>query len=809
MSDLQPWMEDQAEALLQRGLILEKAAALNGLREVQVLQVEPSVNGQGGSALLALKFFNSYRVTEFRDQPDHFFAVSGGSRVLKFTLSKVPAAEEPETPEASTAFVRVRPLGDYSEYRFQTRPPQAGVLWDPLFQEVKFRFRPDCYSTDCRLVTGRPPEEKLLAPMDYLARDYEGFRHMLFSYLGTKVPGWKPTSEADLDQVLISLISAAGDQLADFQDRVMAEANFFTARKRVSLARHARLVDYHIHEGKQSTAWMAATVTSPGAAFWLQSPFQVSVKSHTGQELSWSVQEGEKYYLAAALNSLDLYGWSGARSLLKKGTTSMDLCPEQGPLTQARAEEIRDHLKAAPLLWIEEIRDPEDGSEGGRDLRQRQILHLLPGEAGASLGYDPIENKYFVRVKWEEKDALAADYVFRVRSGEQTLEAGARVRGNLLYLTQGDRVTERFSRQGGGTESRWQETDRWGTLCVLKKGPVLFKSLSEGGQKAPRSSVRVRVLVEGQPVGEWTEMESLVLSDDSDLNGRHFVVETDENRISCVRFGNGLQGQKIPEQAVIEITYQRGRGDEGNIGADRVRYQGRYNNYDLEVRNPWEISDGVGPEPVDQILRRVPELYRLRQHRAVTLDDVVAKAQEHPDVDKAKAFYVWAGSWRAVRVLVDVRPPAVWSASLQKSLRVYLSPLMIIGEDLELRPPRYIPLLITVTLCLRPPYSQALVRRILQEEFSAGFTSDGRKGFFHPSLWTFGQALEESPLLARVHEVEGVDHVEEISSLRWGEKVEPVLGRVEIGTNEILQVLSHPDGAEKGYIQFVIKGGRP
>src|SRR3954447_17658589 len=72
-----------------------------------------------------------------------------------------------------------------------------------------------------------------------------------------RVPGWQPTSEADLDQVLLELFGAAADELSDYQDRVMNEAYLATARKRVSLARHARLVDYHIHQGNQASAWVA------------------------------------------------------------------------------------------------------------------------------------------------------------------------------------------------------------------------------------------------------------------------------------------------------------------------------------------------------------------------------------------------------------------------------------------------------------------------------------------------------------------------------------------------------------------------
>src|SRR6185436_2324012 len=78
--------------------------------------------------------------------------------------------------------------------------------------------------------------------------------------MSRRVPDWAPTSEADLDQVLIDLIAADADEQADFHDRVMNERSIATARKRVSIARHARLMDYHVHQGNQAETWLALEV---------------------------------------------------------------------------------------------------------------------------------------------------------------------------------------------------------------------------------------------------------------------------------------------------------------------------------------------------------------------------------------------------------------------------------------------------------------------------------------------------------------------------------------------------------------------
>ena len=102
----------------------------------------------------------------------------------------------------------------------------------------------------------RPPNDH--PAIDYLARDFNSFKHNLINAMRERVPGWAPTSEADLDQVLIDLLATDADEMADFQDRVMNEAYLGRARKRVSLARHARLLDYHIHQGNQASTWLIA-----------------------------------------------------------------------------------------------------------------------------------------------------------------------------------------------------------------------------------------------------------------------------------------------------------------------------------------------------------------------------------------------------------------------------------------------------------------------------------------------------------------------------------------------------------------------
>src|SRR4029077_19199669 len=52
------------------------------------------------------------------------------------------------------------------------------------------------------------------------------------------------------------LLAYVGDHLSYYQDAVATESYLGTARRRISLRRHARLVDYVLHEGCNARAFV-------------------------------------------------------------------------------------------------------------------------------------------------------------------------------------------------------------------------------------------------------------------------------------------------------------------------------------------------------------------------------------------------------------------------------------------------------------------------------------------------------------------------------------------------------------------------
>src|SRR4029079_11296297 len=78
-------------------------------------------------------------------------------------------------------------------------------------------------------------------------------------------PTWVERSPADVGIALLELFAYEGDHISYLQDAVSNEAFLDTARQRVSAKRHARLVDYQMHDGRNAWAFVHLEVSTAGA----------------------------------------------------------------------------------------------------------------------------------------------------------------------------------------------------------------------------------------------------------------------------------------------------------------------------------------------------------------------------------------------------------------------------------------------------------------------------------------------------------------------------------------------------------------
>ncbi|MGZ5186926.1 MAG: hypothetical protein ACXWCO_17640, partial [Caldimonas sp.] len=469
-------------AILDPEMLAERADSLDGLARngFRLAYVALDPTDPPLFATLDVEFVNTRALAPL--PPKEAFVVAGGVRRNRSAVLVTAVAAV--AGQANTLRLTLEPVGDYSTYTLSTSTgslvaPDDALprAMDPLFNELPFKFRPGCFNLACEPAgSGAPPADTAPA-IDYLARDYDSFRHVLMSAMAARVRGWAPTSEADLDQVLIDLIAARGDELADAHDRVLAERAIATARKRVSLARHARLVDYHVHQGQQATATVVVeALAGPPSDL------------PPATEIAWTVCSGKAWDAADAvvfstfadrprwrrrvfpeLNRLRLYTWGGTVTALPKGATSADLTllvdpPGPGVLSQARALRLRDLLLGvaaeqlgAPAdvdagvdrLVIAEVLNPATGTVNGHHLDHRQVLSLVPGAARAEALQDPVTSDWFCRVRWADADALASNFCFVADCGGAPKDDISLFFANLAEVAHGRPHQTIFVAEGG------------------------------------------------------------------------------------------------------------------------------------------------------------------------------------------------------------------------------------------------------------------------------------------------------------------------------------------------------------------------
>ena len=858
------------EALEQRADNLG-VAGFNGFEFVLV-----DTDTAGGSATLEVHFHNDNHldavVADGRPARD-MFSVVGGHRVRGGVDAGDVQVEAISKPVQGVLELTVAPIGDYSTYTLKvggiddvdvSGDPVLG-RFDPVLSVIDFKFRPGCFNLCApnRPETREAPSQPVI---DYLAKDYDSFRHVMMTAMERRIPGWEPTSEADFTQVLISQVAAAADELSDFQDRVMNEAYLTRARNRVSLARHARLVDYHVHQGNQAETALAMKVVSghdarfddssgEGLTFWAGNPeFDEQAVVFLPASAVSSDDDRVDYWLSDILNEIALYSWSDSQVGLRAGATEADLAmPSQAAADRLVALVTEERSPGEPpwvtRLLIEELLNPATGRQAGRDPTKRQLLDLT-GEARKFR--DPVTGDWYVRVTWRDENQLKRDYCFIADVAGGQVNGVSAFRGNLVDVAQG-RVEQVFFSApvppprtalplvSGGRHINprdFEETRKWGTLCRLPiDHRLLYRKTLPRSEEVPVSTLRVEVtdpeegIWDGStgtftpgaippnqirpktaPDGtevwvDWEEEISLIFREEND---EVFAVETDELRRSRIRFGNGRSGRLLPDRAVVRCTYQVGDGLSGNVGADTIAHFKRGSGPETAISqcwNPFDVSSGRSEEPSSEVVRNAPEAYRSRQLRAVTLSDYVDRVEELDGVSRAHAAYHWTGSWRTVRVTIDPVGTDELEDVLRDEALQYLDAVRLIGEDLEIRSPVLVPLDIRVTLCARSDIWPEDLRAELERELSDEYTADGRRGFFQPDRWTFGQPVHASNLLGRIHGVTGVDHVVSLTMARWG-WVPTDTDKIEPGDNEIISVRNDPDHMEWGMISLDIQGGR-
>jgi hypothetical protein len=402
--------------------------------------------------------------------------ISGGDRITGLRVLSVNPELEPELHDDACLRVRLDREGDHTAYCLCLVDAASGndpASWlaypgfDPRYACATLHFRLDCAKTlDCASEAPCVSPSSPAPEINYLAKDYASFRQLFLDRLALDMPAWQERHVPDLGIALVETLAYTADYLSYYQDAVATEAYLGTARKRISVRRHARLVDYRMHEGCNARA-LVTLASSNDLSLELANVLLLVPPSGQGKpqpgvidaaRLDAARAQGALIYepmpldgmatfdVVAAHSAIRLHTWGDELCCLPRGSTRatlVDTAPSVPPTATASvavaAPQRALKLAAGDLLIFEEVLGPQTGNPADADPAHRHAVRLTDVRTSV----DPLDGTLLLEVAWDACDALPFDLCLSVRTPAPDcawLHDVSLARGNVLLVDHGEHV---------------------------------------------------------------------------------------------------------------------------------------------------------------------------------------------------------------------------------------------------------------------------------------------------------------------------------------------------------------------------------
>jgi hypothetical protein len=316
--------------------------------------------------------------------------IRGGRRITNLHAIDFDPHATDDTFEQDCLGIELDREGDWSTYTLcfvecddgqpSDRPLKS---LDPRYACVDFSFKIDCPAEiDCKSEPECPPEERPRPSINYLARDYQTFRQLILDRLALLMPDWRERHVPDTGIAIVEVLAYVADDLSYYQDAVATEAYLDTARQRISVRRHARLVDYVMHDGCNARAFLFLQVVRDDALVLDDVYFVTRITQSTQTVLRQEeVDAAPAGWLAfeplddpatsraqlpvwLAHNEIRIYTWGDQECCIPKGATRATLVDgyveQQPPVPEPPAESAADIRSARKRPRRGHGREPDD-----------------------------------------------------------------------------------------------------------------------------------------------------------------------------------------------------------------------------------------------------------------------------------------------------------------------------------------------------------------------------------------------------------------------------------------------------------------
>ena len=325
------------------------------------------------------------------------------------------------------------------------------------------------------------------------------------------------------------------------------------------------------------------------------------------------------FTLSLKITRLTLNTSAGLGNLSIRGTT---VFAQSEPLSLAR-DPIEEPL-AGPIIDLDSY---VDGLTAGQRV-------MICGESSDTRGVQICESATLAEVTHKIDVDGYTSLVLTNQLANKYVRTSVTISGNVARANHGESTGEILG--GGDASQKYQ-------AFVLRQPPLTYVSSSAA---AGGSSSTLRVFVNEV---QWNEVPFLESQGPAD---HVFVTRTGDDGKTILRFGDGLNGARLPTgQENVRATYRKGIGLSGMV---QVSQLSQLMNRPLGVRgvtNPRAAEGGEDRESLDTARQNAP-LAIMTLDRIVSLEDYENFARAFAGVAKALATWSWSGLVRGVFVTV-------------------------------------------------------------------------------------------------------------------------------------------------------------
>ncbi len=258
---------------------------------------------------------------------------------------------------------------------------------------------------------------------------------------------------------------------------------------------------------------------------------------------------------------------------------------------------------------------------------------------------------------------------------------------------------------------------------------------------------------------DWTKVDDFESSGPED---HHYTFDDEKGEIT---FGNGLNGNILPEFEKISVSYKTTLGSKGNLPKGQI-WEIREGLKSIKGTNKRDAREGRDAESIEHARERAKKYFR-DIHRAITSEDFEELALSTPGlrVARAKAIPNYDPEYPCINVpgavTVVVVPytregaiTPVPGEDFRRAVLEHLNKHRLITTDMHVIEPEYIKISIKCRVRTLKKSSPSEMERRIKEKL---------KSFLDPQIWPFGRAVFPSEIYQNIDEVEGVDYATDIS----------------------------------------------